>query len=766
MKAYVTYILLIIGLSIMPLKSYASTALDNQNTLKQAQELASKGNFGDAAELLKNSYDAIKNTKDVDYILETLIELSNAYQSLGKYDDAVNLIQNEALPIADKSTNDALKAKTFNQAGSVYLSSGNTEEAERQFNKALELSRKLANKELEASTLNNMGNLYSYQKLYDKAIEQYTQSAEIAHSIGDAELTAKALINASLVYIKQEKLANAKDNLVKAQTILSTLNDTRFKSFALINISQSLYNLCGKDNEGISECTKLSYNALAAAQKTAQNTNDSLALSYSLGYMGKLYENDKRYEEALTLTRQAAFEAQKTEANQALYLWQWQTGRLLNQIGDINGAALAYTQTINTLDSIREAVSKPCPLCVKGSFREDVEPIYYELSDIYLKKSETAKDEKEKQQYLFDARDTIELMKSAEVREYFNDACVDANQGKITKLDTISKTTSVVYAISFPERLEVLVTYPSGIKRYTINVSYDDYTNTVNNFRKMLEKRTTRQYRTYSEKLYKLLIEPIEADLKSYKIDTLVFVPDRALRTVPMSALYNGKEFLINKYAIATTLGLNLTDPKKVKQEGTDVLIAGLTEAVQNYSPLVSVPYEIEGIETIYKSAVLQDQTYIVPNVGQKLEAAPFSIVHIATHGEFSNDSGKSFLLTYDGKLTMDDLDKFIKTSKFRKDPLELLTLSACQTAAGDDRAALGLAGVSIKAGARSALATLWSVNDQATSSLILEFYKQLSAGSLSKAQALQKAQLSLINNRQYTHPYFWSAFLLIGNWL
>ena len=114
----------------------------------------------------------------------------------------------------------------------------------------------------------------------------------------------------------------------------------------------------------------------------------------------------------------------------------------------------------------------------------------------------------------------------------------------------------------------------------------------------------------------------------------------------------------------------------------------------------------------------------------------------------------------------MDGLEKFIKLSRFREKPVELLTLSACRTAAGDDRAALGLAGIAIKAGARSALATLWFINDRASSVLVTRFYRELKNPAVSKAQALRFAQLSLIEDRRYRHPGYWSPFLLIGNWL
>jgi CHAT domain-containing protein len=144
-----------------------------------------------------------------------------------------------------------------------------------------------------------------------------------------------------------------------------------------------------------------------------------------------------------------------------------------------------------------------------------------------------------------------------------------------------------------------------------------------------------------------------------------------------------------------------------------------------------------------------------------------FSIIHIASHGQFDRDVRKTFVLAYDGKLTLNDLEALIRPSQYRGRPVELLVLSACQTAAGDDRAALGLAGVAVKAGARSALATLWFVNDQSTSILISEVYGQLQQSpSISKARALQAAQLKLLADRRYRHPCYWSPYLIIGNWL
>ncbi len=162
----------------------------------------------------------------------------------------------------------------------------------------------------------------------------------------------------------------------------------------------------------------------------------------------------------------------------------------------------------------------------------------------------------------------------------------------------------------------------------------------------------------------------------------------------------------------------------------------------------------------------LENKDFLIPKMQRELTEQTYSIVHIASHGQFVSDVKQSFLLTFNDKLTMDGLERFIGLSQYRENPVELLTLSACQTAAGDDRAALGLAGIAVKAGARSALATLWFINDQASALLISAFYEQLLNPGLSKAKALQQAQLQLLADRRYRHPSYWSPFLLIGNWL
>jgi len=254
--------------------------------------------------------------------------------------------------------------------------------------------------------------------------------------------------------------------------------------------------------------------------------------------------------------------------------------------------------------------------------------------------------------------------------------------------------------------------------------------------------------------------------LASFPIGTLVFVPDGALRTIPMTALHDGKQFLVAKYAVGITPSLNLTDPRPIKREDMKVLAVGVTEAVQGFPALPNGSAELQALHTLLGSETLVDKEFVAANLEKKLKSEQFTIVHVASHGQFGSDTDSTFLLTFDEKLSMNRLDQLVGVFKFRDDPLGLLTLSACDTAAGDDRAALGLAGIAIKAGARSALATLWNINDEASVELVVDFYRELQAPLSSRATALQRAQMKMLANPRYEHPGFWSPFLMINNWL
>jgi CHAT domain-containing protein len=393
--------------------------------------------------------------------------------------------------------------------------------------------------------------------------------------------------------------------------------------------------------------------------------------------------------------------------------------------------------------------------------------VYFELADLLLRDSEQDVDPSHREAILREARDTVELFKVAELQDYFHDDCVQAARSQATGLERVSKTAAVIYPIMLQDRLEILVSLPSGMVRKTVPVDAETLTEEIRAFRNFLEKRSTRQYLPHAKTLYGWLIRPIEPLWADSGIDTLVIVPDGALRTIPLAALHDGTQFLIKKYAVATTPGVTLTDPRPLDRKGIKLLSVGITEAVQDFPPLPHVSHELETIQQLFGGTVLLNDNFRMSRVEQELKTQPYSVMHIASHGQFQSEDKDTFLLAFDGKMTMDKLEGYVGLLRFRKDPLALITLSACETAAGDDRAALGLAGVAIKAGARSALASLWFLDDEASSALVTEFYQQLHDDSVaSTAMALQRAQIRFLEHSEYNHPAYWAAFLLLNNWL
>jgi len=324
----------------------------------------------------------------------------------------------------------------------------------------------------------------------------------------------------------------------------------------------------------------------------------------------------------------------------------------------------------------------------------------------------------------------------------------------------------VIYPILLPDRTEVLVSHAGTLKRVTLPVPGARLEQRVRIFRNALEARDSRRYLRHAQRLYDWLIRPLESDLNAWNTRTIVFAPDGALRLLPLAALHDGQRFLIETYAVAVTPSLTLTAPQPLSRDRPRVLAAGLTQSVDGFAALPYVAEEVRNIQQMYDATILLDEAFAPKRLEETIRSDDFAIVHIAAHGHFDADADQSFLLTAQGKLTFAQLSNIVGRLRFRLQPLELLTLSACETARGDERAALGLAGIAIQAGARSAIATLWRVKDKAATELMTSFYQYLQEGAMSRAQALRRAQLGLLKQPKFASPYFWAPFLLINNWL
>jgi CHAT domain-containing protein len=303
-------------------------------------------------------------------------------------------------------------------------------------------------------------------------------------------------------------------------------------------------------------------------------------------------------------------------------------------------------------------------------------------------------------------------------------------------------------------------------------------------------------YMQSSQQLYKWIVAPIEAQLKAANADILVFSMDSGLRLLPIAALNDGKQFLIEKYAVALVPSFGLTDTRYVNISKSSILAMGASQ-FQDQISLPTIPIELQNITKNPRSGdVFLNEQFTIENfVAQNSSQKHYGIIHLGTHAEFlPGDAQDSYIQFYDGKLRMPQLRKLSNEfgwNSAKTAPVELLVLSACQTALGNEKAELGFAGLAVQAGVKSALASLWQVSDLGTLGLMSEFYQDLSEAPI-KAEALRNAQLAMLKgkvriengklflsdgetetlpqgipqgNVLMSHPYFWSPFTLIGNW-
>ncbi|UVT14837.1 MAG: CHAT domain-containing protein [Nitrospira sp.] len=731
--------------------------------LHEGYDAYRRGAFEQAAEIWQQ---AVRASHDAGRVVEesdARVALARAYLSLGFHNLAAQNL--DVVVVLTQGNDRSRQAAAMELLGQAYLAGGRPDAALDTLQTARQLASAAGDQIRVASIVHSLGAVQSALRQDNDALASYSEARRLAASAHAETLLTAATINGGKVAVRMREWEEARKLFDEALSQVHRFPDSHDKAYDLISVGLGFENLHAQLPDSGGRLRLQAAAALEEAGEVAKSVGDVRAASYALGHRGHLYELDRRYDETLLLTRLAVGYAQQVHAPESLYQWEWQLGRVLRAQDKIDQAIVSYQRAADLVQTLRPEMAAGTALST-ASFREAGGRLYFELADLLLRRSSTTTTREDAQPYLIKAREAIELFKTAELRDYFADECVDAFQTRQTKLEDVSRQAAIFYPIILPDRTELLVSLPDGMHRITVAIEQEELKAEAVAFRRLLQKETTREYLRKGQRLYDLLLRPLEPEFAKFDINTLVVVPDGPLRMIPFAALHDGKQFLIAKYAVATTPGLNLTDPKPLGREGIEVLSAGLTEGVQGFPPLPNAAEELEAIGGLYKTHRLLNQDFRVPQLERAMKENPFTIVHIASHGKFERDAKNSFLLTFDEKLTMDRLSQVIGFFRFRDQPLELLSLSACQTAAGDDRAALGLAGIAIKAGARSALATLWFVSDEASSALVVEFYRHMKDPGNSKAVALRKAQLKLMENPDFQHPIYWSPFLLLNNWL
>ena len=736
----------------------------NQNLLAQTliiqgRLLFSTGQTNAALSIWRQAEKVFEKAGNKHGSLKARVQQAQSLQILGYYYNAVKLLK-EVNAAFDSQPDSIEKLAGLRSLGDALQLVGDLKQSRIILERSLQIARGLNNNNEIGKSLFSLGNHALKERKSHQAIEYYKQTVDISES---PQIKVEALLNHVSLLIQAKKDTETTSLISVIEPLLQQLPPSRTAIYARINFAERLMQ--------IERDIQRPYAVLATAIQIARDINDNHAYAYALSEIGELYEKTRQYPEALKLTQQALVIAQAENVDDVItYQLQWQLGRLLRTQFDIKGAIASYDAAVQTLSKLRSdlvAVNTD----VQFSFKESVEPVYRQLVALLLESQTPGRPDPK---VLDKARQHIEALQLAELDNFFKEACL---QGKKVVLDKVvdkeNPNTAILYPIILGDTLQVIVKIPNQqLKLYTTKISQAEVETTVAQLRRdLIDPSAIESLKIQSQKLYTWLVKELEPNLAPNGVNTLVFIPDTVLGSIPFSALFDGKNYLIEKYAIAMNAGLQLLDPQPLQRQKLNALTAGLIEPPYPYKKFASLPgikLELEQINQAgIKTKTLLNQQFTSQKLDNLVQDTPFNIVHLATHGQFSSRVEDTFILAADGPINVREFDNILRSrDQTQLEALQLLVLSACQTAEGDKRAALGLAGVAIKAGARSTLASLWQIEDEPTAIFVGEFYRKLKDAKLSRAVALQQAQLKLLNHPNYKAPTHWAAYVLIGNWL
>lgn len=704
----------------------------------------SQGSLSMALQNWQQAGEYYQQAGDIQRYTGSLINQAWTLQGLGYFLKARERLDQVEAQL-DQATAE-IKVLGLHSLGDTLLAIGDLETAETVYKEGLQVPQTQSQ---QAPLLLSLGRLAQRQQQPDQALSYYRQATATSDALQQAQ--ARVDEYGLLVATKSWHTAETLAKVLPAQ--LKALPPSRASLYTQARFAHQLI------HSGRTDSVQTAAELLGTTVQQSQSLGDRYAEAYAMGYLGNAYEITQQWDSAKDLTEDALLIAQTLNANDIAYQWQWQLGRILKAQENTEGAIAAYKTAFQSLQSLRYDLAAIAS-DQQFSFRESVEPVYREYVNLLLS-PDAGPDQ------LQQAREVIESLQIAELNNFFQSACIE---GQAVPLEEVEQTSAaVIYPILLSDRIEVIVSLPDqALQHHSVPVSQDQVDAALSRLRRqMIRPFFTPATTAAGEEVYNWLIRPIESDLRQSGVETLVFVLDGGLRSVPMSVLYDGEHYLIEDYSVTLTPGLQLIAPRPLQQQGFETLAGGLTKARDGFSALENVGRELEKIEKTVPSQVLLDKNFTSEALREKVEALPYPVVHLATHGQFSSRAEDTFILTWDRRLNVNELSSILRTGdQTRQTPIEMLILSACQTAAGDDRAALGLAGVAVRAGARSTIASLWNLDDASGALLVGNLYESLITPGTSKAEALRKAQLTLLNDPDYRAPYFWAAFVLVGNWL
>ncbi len=839
------------ALAIKRQLSYSSHAESAASRLEQAQILNNMAviyleqtQYPKALELLEQAFAIYKQASNPAGQVTTLSNIAALYNNLGQYDKALEFY-NQALTIyqavnqqrLDKNRefkNKLGEGQTLNNIGEVYQSLGQYAKALEFYQQALVIFREIGDKAEEKTTLNNMAVVYGKQNQYSQALELFNQALAIAQGIEDKAGTQQIWNNMAAVYRNQGQYAKALDFYQKALAIERATSDKATQETTLSGIGYAYFKL-GQYDQALASY----HQALTIARELNNKAGEGTILSN----LGTLLEQQNQIELAIVFYKQFVNlqeiirrdlrvlppEQQESYTQTVAYTYRRLADLLLQQdrvleaqkvldllkvqeLGDYLGNVRGTNQTAQGIPTLPP----------EEQFNQDYNTLINQAVELGKELTQIesileANRTPQQQQRVMELRNQQQQI-LAEFNSFIRSPAIEAiveqldQKAKRWNLDleelnslrdnlkNLQQNAVLLYPLVLDDRLElVLVTADSPPIHRTTAVKREDLNRAIAQFRTALENPNA-DAKTPARQLYDWLIKPLENDFNQANVQTIIYAPDGQLRYIPLAALHDGNQWLVQRLLVNNITAKSLTDLNNRPQNQLKILAAAFTQGNYNFKvgtqefSLSGLPFakvEVENLaSTLPNTTTVLDQAFnregTVPRMND------YSIVHLATHAAFvTGQPEDSFVLFGDGsRVTLRDVENWSLPN------VDLVVLSACETGVGghfgNGEEILGFGYQMQRTGAKAAIASLWSVSDGGTQALMDTFYTALQVGTMTKAEALRQAQITLITgdyqalgeqrgfevqqrinttlptsvNQRLNHPYYWAPFILIGNGL
>jgi CHAT domain-containing protein/Tfp pilus assembly protein PilF len=773
------------------------------------REIKDRSSEVTALENLGIDYQSLgKYDKSIDYYLQCLMisrdiknrrvegsalrGLGNAYYSLSKYDKAIDY-HLQSLAIAKEIRDRSEEGAVLGSLGLIYESLGKYNQAIDYHLQYLAITRELKDRRGQAAALENLGVVYDFLGRYDKLIDYSLESLAIAREIKDRLIEGASLGNLGNAYRSLGKHEQAIEYYLQRLAIAREIKDRRGEGSVLANLGSTYYFL-GKHGQAIEYYQQ----SLAIIREIKYRFGEGSVL----GNLGIVYNAIGKYDKAIEYYLPCLAITREIKDREGERTVLGNLGNIFPKLNQSEIAILFYKQSVNVTESIRRDI-RGLNKEEQKSYLVTIERSYRELANLLLQQGR-----------IMEALQVLDLLKVQELEDYFKNikgsdrsaqgvrllepekAIINkllalsfdnskeinsqlANQiqqlpkSEINKvpdyLQKIPQGTALLYPLILSDRLEIILFTPNTIPiSRTVKISQKELENLVIDFRSGLIDAGNEDVKAPATQLYKLLIKPIEAELIQIKATTILYAPDGILRYIPLAALYDGKQWLAEKYQISNLIAYSLFDFSVNPKQQPDILAGAFGgkygERKFGQTALPATLNEVQAIANSFQNSV----TLIEEQFSRQAIESQFknhNILHLATHAEFNvGVPDNSFIIFGNG-----DKIKLNEITDWQIPNIDLIVLSACQTGVGklgDGVEILGFGYQVQKAGAKNAIASLWKVDDAGTQALMEAFYGELKKGNVTATEALHRAQISLIKSPKYNHPNYWSAFFAIGNGL